>query len=132
MIKSVRAKIYLFCLTSWLTLGGLARAQDGSGEGDGLGGAFQDMLEKAGQETGYKTGDPEMFSTMVSSVVSVILTLLGVIFLVMIIYSGIRWMTAGGREEVVTRAKDSIRQAIIGLIIVIGAYAISYFFFLFF
>lgn len=37
------------------------------------------------------------------------------------------WMTAGGDEQKVTKAKDLITQAVIGLIVVLAAYAITAF-----
>ncbi|MDD4271234.1 MAG: hypothetical protein PHF50_00315 [Patescibacteria group bacterium] len=54
------------------------------------------------------------------------LSILGVIFLILIIYAGYGWMMARGEEEKVTKAKDTLTRAVIGLIITIGAYAISY------
>ena len=67
--------------------------------------------------------------TRISKVVEVILSLVGVIFLILIIYSGLRWMTAGGNDQTLDKAKETLRQAIMGLIIVVGAYAISLFIF---
>lgn len=107
----------------------LAQDSTGSAGADGLGSAFGSMLEQAGQAAKYKTGDSAQLTDILSGVILTILSLLGVIFLIMILYAGIRWMTAGGREEVLSKAKDSIKQAIIGLLIVAGAYAISWFFF---
>ena len=43
------------------------------------------------------------------------------------IYGGYKWLVASGREEEIKKAKDTIRSAIIGLIIVMAAYTISYF-----
>ena len=57
----------------------------------------------------------------------VVLSLLGVIFLVLMVYGGYLWMTAAGNEDKVTKAKNLMTAAIIGLIIVVGSYAISYF-----
>jgi len=42
------------------------------------------------------------------------------------LYAGYNWMMARGDEEKVTKAKDTITRAIIGLLITIGAYAISF------
>ncbi|MBI4812328.1 hypothetical protein HY798_02695 [Candidatus Falkowbacteria bacterium] len=50
--------------------------------------------------------------------------MLGVIFIILMLYAGYNWMTASGEEEKVTKAKDTIWRAIIGLIITIGSYAI--------
>jgi len=55
------------------------------------------------------------------------LALLGIIFIVLIILAGYNWMTAAGEEEKVNKAKDTLARAIIGLVITVGAYAISQF-----
>ena len=57
----------------------------------------------------------------------IVFSLLVVLFLAYLLYAGYSWMTAQGDEEKVTKAKDTIQRAIIGLIITIGAYAISYY-----
>ena len=54
---------------------------------------------------------------------------MGVIFIILIILAGYNWMTAGGEEEKVNKAKQMIYRAIIGLIIIMSAYAITYFVF---
>jgi amino acid transporter len=64
---------------------------------------------------------------VVASVVQAFLGLLGIIFVILIISAGYNWMTAAGEEEKVNKAKDTIKRAIIGIIITIGAYAITYF-----
>ena len=58
-------------------------------------------------------------------IIGVILSFIGVIFLVLMIYSGIMWMTAAGNDQQVSKAKDLMINAIIGLIIVFAAYAIT-------
>ena len=68
-------------------------------------------------------------ASIVGIVIQAFLGLLGVIFLVFILYAGFNWMTAGGDEEKVKKAGETIRRAIIGLIIVVSAYAITYFVF---
>ena len=55
------------------------------------------------------------------------LAFLGVIFLILIIYGGFSWMTARGNEQEVTKAQGLIQQAVIGLIIVLMAYAVTAF-----
>jgi type IV secretory pathway VirB2 component (pilin) len=61
--------------------------------------------------------------------ISAFLGLLGIIFIILIIYAGFNWMTAGGDEEKVKLAKDTLIRAVIGLIIIIAAYSITYFVF---
>ncbi len=61
--------------------------------------------------------------------VRLVLSLLATIFLVLVIIAGIKWMTAGGNQETISKAGKSLKEAIIGLIIVLGAYAITWFIF---
>lgn len=76
---------------------------------------------------GDKTDLTSDFAGSVSTVIVGILSLAGTIFLVLTVYAGIMWMTAQGNDEKVTKAKDIVTQAIIGLAITLAAYAITAF-----
>jgi len=67
------------------------------------------------------------FAEKLGLIVKVFLGLLGVIFIILIILAGFKYMTAQGDEGKVKESLASIRHAVIGLIIVVGAYAIWYF-----
>ena len=62
---------------------------------------------------------------MIGRIIRTILGLLGIIFLVLMVYAGFLWMTARGESDAVDKAKDIIKQAIIGVIIVFLAYALT-------
>ena len=64
---------------------------------------------------------------LVQTVINAFLSLIGVILLAYLLYAGYKWMTAQGDEEKVTAAKETIYRAIIGIIIIVAAYAISIF-----
>ena len=66
---------------------------------------------------------------LIANIISVILGFLALIFLVLTIMAGFKWMTAGGNDEEVKKAQTSLKNAIIGLVIVLAAYAITYFIF---
>lgn len=66
---------------------------------------------------------------VISFVIRAALSLLGVIFIVIMVFAGYRWMTASGNEEAIKKSQESIKRAIIGLIIVVLAYAITAFVF---
>ena len=66
---------------------------------------------------------------LVARIIRIILSLLAIIFLVLTIVAGFRWMTAAGNEEAVKKAQGTIKTAIIGLVIVLAAYSITYFVF---
>lgn len=62
---------------------------------------------------------------IVGSVIQSVLALIGILFLVLAIYGGYTWMMARGNEQEVDKAKDTIKAGVIGLGIMLGAYAIS-------
>ena len=118
MNKIVRQLVWLILLTIILILPYLVFAQNPS----------LDLLKKVGSDGGPYTHPADssgiVISKFLGTIVSVFLSLLGVIFIGLMIYAGYNWMTAQGEEEKVTKAKDTIRQSIIGLVLVIAAYAI--------
>lgn len=63
----------------------------------------------------------------IGNIISYVLGFVGVIFLILMIAGGLMWMTAGGNEQRVEKAKSLITNAVIGMIIVFSAYAITYF-----
>jgi len=63
----------------------------------------------------------------ISLIITTALSFIGVIFLILAIYGGYVWMTARGNEELVKKAQDTIIAAVIGLAIVLAAYAISWY-----
>jgi len=83
-------------------------------------------LNTTGSNAGYTLTVPQP-ELIVGRVIQFILGLLGIAFLGFMIYAGITWMTAQGNDTKVQRAKDMITEAIVGLIIVVAAYAIAYF-----
>lgn len=64
------------------------------------------------------------FASILGLVINVALSLLGVIFMFIIILAGYQWMSAQGNEQNVSKAKESMTRAIMGLIVVISSYAV--------
>ena len=83
-----------------------------------------DVAGGAGYETAAEDASIEV---LIAQIIQAVLSLIGVIFLILMIYGGYLWMTARGNEEQVTKAKGVITASLIGIIVVLGAYAISYF-----
>ena len=65
--------------------------------------------------------------TTVSNVIRAFMGLLGLVAVVIILYGGFKWMTSQGSDEKVTEAKKLIVAGVIGLIIILSAYAIAEF-----
>ena len=83
---------------------------------------------KTGQTAGFNVGQ-KGFGYIIDLVIKGFLGLLGLIFIILVIIAGYNWMTAGGDEAKVTKAKSTIQRATIGLIIIIASYAITAFVF---
>ena len=64
-------------------------------------------------------------AVIIGKIVGAALAFIGILFFVLMIYGGFLWMTARGNEENVTKAKELIIAAVIGLVIVLAAYAIT-------
>lgn len=77
-----------------------------------------------GTITGLGTKD---LRETVASIINVALGLLGIVAVVIILAGGFTWMTAAGNEENVDKAKKMIFAGIIGLAIILSAYAIARF-----
>ena len=83
-------------------------------------------LSTTGGNAGYNLATPAP-EIIVGQAIQSILTVLGIAFLAFMMYAGIMWMTAQGNDQKVERAKQMITEAIVGIIIVVAAYAITYF-----
>ncbi len=86
-----------------------------------------DRIERASETAGYAAATETTFAENVGRAIRIVLSLLGVIFTILIIYAGYLWMTARGNDENVSKAKDIISSSIIGLIILLMAYSITNF-----
>ena len=64
---------------------------------------------------------------IIFEVIRYLLSFLGVAAVLIIIYGGFLWMSAGGNPEKVEKAKKIITQAIIGLIIILLSYSLTMF-----
>lgn len=82
----------------------------------------QEMAEGGGLQT-------VPIGTTIATVIKGFLGLLGIIFVILVLIAGWNYLNARGNDEKITKALDTLRQAVIGLIIVCGAYAITYFVF---
>ncbi len=71
--------------------------------------------------------DKSDLRTIAVKIIVVVLSLLGVIFLALTIFAGFRYMTAAGNEDQTKKAVAQIRDAVIGLVIVMSAWTISYY-----
>ena len=79
-----------------------------------------------GIEVGGSTGlGSRDLKETITQVLNVLLGFLGIIAVIVILLGGFKWMTAGGNEDKVAEAKKLIGAGIVGLVIILAAYAIA-------
>lgn len=66
---------------------------------------------------------------IVFSIINVSLIFLGTITLILVIVSGFMWLLAGGEEEKIKKAKDILKGAVMGLVIVLASYGLAQYIF---
>ncbi|MCK5416306.1 Ig-like domain-containing protein [Candidatus Parcubacteria bacterium] len=74
----------------------------------------------------FELGNSDPRDTLVN-VIAVLFTFLGIIVTLIIMYGGWLWMTSNGDAAQVDKAKSTLKNAVIGLIIILAAYGIALF-----
>lgn len=93
-----------------------------------IGDKIKDAYLRTGQAAGFiSSGEPRTFIQILGAYVNGLLGLMGVLFLLLIIYGGFIWMTAAGSEERINKAKRIIMGATIGIGVVLLSMAITMF-----
>ena len=82
-------------------------------------------LNASGSQAGFDVKTPDQLPIIIGTVIKTALGIVGVVFLVLMVYAGYIWMIARGDESKTEKAKDTIVNCVIGIIIVVGAYAIT-------
>lgn len=85
-------------------------------------GGLNTSANKAGLDS--NTAD---IPTTLGKILSLVLGFTGTIFFILVVYAGLMWMTAAGNDERIKTAQGILKAAIIGLVIVLSAYAITQF-----
>ncbi len=97
----------------------------------------QGIIDDIGKELGSAAGEEGAGFNVESSsdnidlrikiavIIRYALSFVGTLFVALMVYAGILWMTAGGNDDQVGKAKKLIFQAVIGLFIVFSAYTIT-------
>ncbi|MCK4539810.1 hypothetical protein KAU09_01505 [Candidatus Parcubacteria bacterium] len=122
MKNKIKHLFILLCLIVILILPYFVFAQTSPLKG------LQDVQEAGSGYAKIDNGaDENNLAANAGKVVQIFFSVLGIIFVTLMLYGGYVWMTAAGDRSKVERAQDTIRRAIIGLLITVGSYAITQF-----
>jgi len=81
-------------------------------------------LEDIGRTT-FGDATPTDIRLTMARVINVVLGFIGIVFLVLTVMGGFQYMTSAGNEEKTSEALAMIRSAVIGLVIVMAAWALT-------
>lgn len=81
-------------------------------------------LNEVGNTIKLTATDPRIIA---GRIINIALGVIGIILLTLILYAGFLWMTSGGDAAKIEKAQHIIRNAIIGLIIILMSWAIAYY-----
>jgi len=108
---------FLAIIFLWSLFVPMAHAQD-LGKG---------MLGDVGTQAGLTTGEATPLPQLIGNFIKIGLSALGIIFVVLTIYAGFLYLTARGDSDHVEKAKGTLVTGVIGIAIVLAAYAITAF-----
>lgn len=83
-----------------------------------------DILQYLNQGNGNPWANLQDLGTIISAVVQTIMIVAAVIFFILIVLSGISLMTSSGDKEAVSRARQKLTNALIGMVVVLAVWAI--------
>lgn len=75
-----------------------------------------------GSTLGERNTDPRV---VIGNIIDIALGFLGLIAVVIVLFGGFKWMTAAGNEDKVEEAKKILSAGVIGLVIVLTAWALT-------
>lgn len=83
---------------------------------------IQVVTETLGDTLGSEGTDPRQ---VIANIINIALGFLGIIAVAIVLIGGFKWMTAAGNEDKVEEAKKILGAGVIGLTIVLSAWALT-------
>ncbi len=87
----------------------------------------QIIFQEIGGTAYGQSAQPQDIRVTVVRIINVILGLLAIIFLVLVVVAGIKYMMSGGNQDKAGEALKWIKNAVLGLIITVFSWSISFF-----
>jgi uncharacterized membrane protein YwzB len=85
---------------------------------------LEDYSYIVAEDSGYQMEKQEL-EDIIANIVRMVLPVIGAIFVTLIFVAGNQWMQAAGNEEKIKKSKGRIQSALVGLVIILIAYALS-------
>lgn len=124
-MKSLITRAVLASTTVGTALAGTAAHAQTRQNPFGQGGQAGNLLNNTAGNAGLNANNT--LPQIIGTIINVVLGFMGIVLLFYVILAGWEWMSAGGDDKQVGVAKTRIKNAVIGLVIIVSAYAISNF-----
>jgi Trk-type K+ transport system membrane component len=87
--------------------------------------SMSDALDKTASQADISQN--QNLTSLTVTLIQGLLGILGLVFVILLIYGGVTWMTSMGQEEKIKKARSTIRNSVIGLLIIMLSYAIVFY-----
>ncbi len=94
---------------------------------DDMKGSLQNFGKEAYGEAEAQYAEEHGPLVIAGKIINAFLGIMGIVMVILVLFGGFLWMTAAGNTEKIEKAKKILGNAVVGIIIIIMAYAISYF-----
>lgn len=121
-------KLLMIIAVTTSFLPAIAFAEEAGIIGGDLNASIYDQFQNTGQQT-YEPGGALQILDVAGAVVRVAMGVLGTVGVILVIWAGFIWMTAGGNDQSIQKSKNIIKAVVIGTIILGSAYALTTFVF---
>ncbi len=118
-IKQISAVLFLVCILFSAVFFIVKNVKPALAQDLDVGMNYAENLDLASSDTDIRI--------IIINIIKYLLTFLGIIAVAMVMYAGFLWMTSEGDPDKVNKAKKTLVNAVIGLIIIISAFAIVIF-----
>ncbi len=125
MFMKFSYKILILTATVILSLSPAILLAQSIGFGGEGGGTVNIIASRGFFNTNSSITSASFLDNTFGQLIAIVLGFLATLFLALIVYSGIQWMTAGGNEEKVESAKKRILNASLGLGLIFFSYIIT-------
>ncbi|HRY63491.1 MAG TPA: hypothetical protein P5267_02750 [Patescibacteria group bacterium] len=124
-----KKQIFLFMLVIGMIAAGTLMVvnEQGAAVAKDVNSIINDQLD--GLEKTELPGESDDPTQLIVDLIRGLLGILGLIFIILVIYAGFKWMTSGGNSSTIEDAKKMIANALLGLIIIGFSFAITQFVF---
>lgn len=127
--KTILISLAMLVAASFLLLPATSALAEGPGIGSGIMGGLKNLGETGFVVEETNEANPNQIvthpRTIIFGVISVVLGMVGMLLLILLLYSGYLWLTAYGEADKADKAMKVARRAIVGIGIIMAAYIIT-------